>query len=110
MRKASVLLARLTRQLHYHWVGIFGSERMQSFINLFQTREIVKARAPGANFPDSLWPTEHQHAHHGQFGLRQMKDFRGDVFKFRHTAGAAMKDVSEILFAQTIKRLLDLHL
>src|SRR5438132_9592053 len=39
-----------------------------------------------------------------------MKDFRYDMLEFRHAAGAAVENVSEILFPQTIERLLDLAL
>src|SRR5437879_12655851 len=108
MRKASVLLTRLTRQFHHHWVSIFSAQGMQRFIDFFQTREIVKPRAPRANFSDSLWPTKHQHTHHRHLGWREMEDFRRDVLEFWDAAGAAVENVSEILFAQPVERLSNL--
>src|SRR6266567_1785380 len=108
MHKAGVLLTRLTRQFHHHWVSVFGAERVQRFIDFFQTREIVKARTASANFPDSLWPTKHQHTHHRHLGWREMEDFRRDMLKLWNAAGAAVENVSEILFAQAIERLFNL--
>ena len=37
-----------------------------------------------------------------------MHDFGCDVFVFRHAAGAAVKDVSQVLVAQTEQRAIDL--
>ena len=82
---------------------------MKGLFNFFQARELVKPCAPRANFSDRLGAAEHEHTNRGQFRRAQVQVV-GDVFVFRDAAGAAIEDISKILFAQAVEGLFDFGL
>jgi len=102
-----VLLAGLSWQFHDERILLAGAETVQRFVNFFQTGKLIKPRAARANLANSLRTGQHQYAHHGEFRLVELQDFRRDVLEFRHATRAAMKDISQVLIAQAVQRLLD---
>ena len=66
----------------------------------------METRAPGANFSHRLRAAEHEHGNRGQLRRGQVQIVR-DVFVLRDAAGAAIENISQVLFAQAVERLLD---
>jgi hypothetical protein len=104
MHVAGILLARLSWQLHHQRFGIARTEPVQRFINLFEAGEFVKTRAARAYLADGLCTAQHQHAHDGEFSGVELQNLWRDVLEFRHAARAAVKDIREVLLAQTVER------